>query len=172
MAPLEPLRSLPDHARVWIYAADRTLGESEQIRLIELLDSFCANWRSHGRPVKSTATVIEGRFAVIAGEIPGGDISGCGIDASVHALDEAANELGLRWMPALSIHFRGSDGSISSVSRSEFRSMARSGDVTSRTRVFDLSLQSVGDLRAGRFEQPAESTWHGSVFGMKPALVS
>lgn len=164
MESLKPLFSLPDDARVWIYASDRALDEVEQARLVEVLDSFCENWRSHGRRVESAATVLEGRFAVIAGDIPDGDISGCGIDASVHALDQAANEIGLMWLPALAVHYREQNGSITSVSRAEFRSMVRSGRVTPRTPVFDVSIETLRALRAGRFEQPAEATWHGRVF--------
>lgn len=172
MERLNSLKSLPDSARVWIYAADRTLDESEQDRLVELLESFCGSWRSHGRRVESAATVLEGRFAVISGDIPGGDISGCGIDASVHALDRAARELDLGWLPGLAVHFRSRDGSISSASRADFRSMVKSNQVHSRTPVFDLSIETLGALRSGRFEQPAEATWHGRVFRLTGTGVS
>lgn len=169
---LTSLKTLPDSARVWIYAADRTLDESEQERLIESLESFCGNWSSHGRRVESAATVLEGRFAVISGDIPGGDISGCGIDASVHALDKAAEELDFGWLPALAVHFRSEDGSISSASRADFRSMVKAGQVHPRTSVFDLSIETLGALRGGRLERPAEATWHGRVFRLTGTGVS
>lgn len=169
---MESLNFLPDSARVWLYAADRSLAEADQIRLVELLKSFSGSWHSHGRRVESAATVLEGRFAVIAGDIPGGDISGCGIDASVHALERAAAELNLTWLPALYVHYRAEDGSPASASRQEFRSMAKSGLVTASTTVFDLSIESLGELRSGRFEQAAEATWHGRVFRLTTPAVS
>ncbi len=172
MESLNPLRSLPDAARVWIYATDRSLDKAEKARLIELLEMFCESWRSHGRRVESAATVLEDRFAVIAGDIPGGDISGCGIDASVHALNRAADELGLRWLPALSVHFRAADKSISSASRAEFRARVESGQVNPATPVFDLSIETLGAVRSGLFERPAESTWHGRVFRLTGPAVS
>ena len=82
--------SLSDEARCWIYIAERRLTEAEQTTLLEALQPFFAGWASHGRPVKGTATVLEDRFLVVAGAIAGGEISGCGIDASVHAAQEAA----------------------------------------------------------------------------------
>lgn len=164
MEPLNAFRALPDRARVWIYASDRILSPSEEERLVELLGSFCTNWKSHGRPVDSAVAVLERRFAIIAGDIPDGDISGCGIDASVHVLEKAAEELDVNWLPALYVHFRAPDGSTVSVPRSEFRGMAGSGDVGPNTPVFDLSVDTLAALRAGRFEQPGGSTWHGRVF--------
>ena len=169
MDALNTLRSLPDSARIWIYAADRTLDESEGKRLVEFLESFCAEWRYHGRKVNSAAAVLNGRFAVLAGVTAEGDISGCGIDSSVHALERAAAELSLQWLPGLYVHFRESNGSIRSVTRPNFRALAASGDVGPATPVFDLSVDSLGALRAGMFEQPAGSTWHGRVFRLAEA---
>lgn len=158
------LRKLPDSARVWIYAAGRDLNDLEENRVAEILNDFCSSWQSHGRPVESAAEVIDDRFAVIAGRIVGGDISGCGIDASVHALEKASSELALEWLPALILHYRDDNGVVHSVSRREFRDRVRAGDVNADTRVFDLSIESLGQLRAGEFEQPAGRMWHARVF--------
>lgn len=158
------LSHLPDSARIWIYVADRRLSAHESSRLLEYLDSFCANWQSHGRQVSSAAALFEDRFAVVAGVIPGGDISGCGIDASVHALERAADELNVGWMSGLMVHFRDGNGNVRSVSRPEFRRLVQIGELGSGTIVFDLSILTLGTLRAGKLEQPAGSTWHARVF--------
>ncbi len=160
----EPFSHLPDDARIWTYAGDRDLNELEENRTIEILQSFCASWMSHGRPVLSDAGMLESRFAVIAGHIPGGDISGCGVDASVHALNQARDELGLEWLSSLTVHYRDANGAIRSVSRAAFRACVRAGDVHEKTIVFDPGIQQLRDLRAGRFELPAEETWHRRAF--------
>ena len=147
----DPFSHLPDDARIWIYAADRDLNELEENRTIEILQTFCASWTSHGRPVPSGADMLESRFAVIAGHIPGGDISGCGVDASVHALDRAQDELALEWLPSLTVHYRDANRMIRSVSRAEFRASVEAGDVSEKTIVFDPGIQLLGDMRAGRF---------------------
>src|SRR5690606_5886843 len=77
--------TLPDDARLWIYACDRELNELEELRVKEILTEFCADWTSHGRSVESAADVIEGKFALIGGHIVDGDVSGCGIDKSTRA---------------------------------------------------------------------------------------
>lgn len=161
---LTRLTDLPDDARLWVYAADRDLNDLEEKRVAEILSDFCRSWTSHGRRVQSAADVLEGRFAVIAGMIPDGDVSGCGIDASVHALDRAASELALQWLPGVMVHYRDENGVIRSIPRSKFRELVRSGTVTSATHVFDLSIQTLGQLRAGMLEQSAGDTWHARVF--------
>ena len=160
----DPLRGLPDSANLWIYAADRDLNDLEEKRVAEILQGFCSSWQSHGRPVDSAADVLGGRFALIAGRISDGQISGCGIDASVHALTKAASEMGFDWLPALLVHYRDEHGVIRSVSRSDFRSLVCDGDVDADTMVFDLSIRTLGQLRRGEFERRAAETWHAQVF--------
>lgn len=154
---------LSDDARLWIYAADRNLTPVEAEAVQRALDGFCANWTSHGRPVRSAATVLYDRFLVIAGEIPGGDVSGCGIDSSTRVIAEVSQQLGFSWLPALYVFYRHADG-VEGVPRPIFRQRVRDGAVTAATPVFDLGLQTLGALRRGAFEQPAGASWHARVF--------
>lgn len=165
------MKQLPEDARVWMYAADRELNELEENRVREILEDFCSNWTSHGRTVKSAADVIEGRFAVLAGCIEGGDVSGCGIDKSVHALDKAASELAFEWLPGLRVHYRDDRGVPRSVTRQDFRNLVRSGAITAETPVFDFSIQTLGQLRSGAFERPAGDSWHARVFRIEQPTV-
>ncbi len=158
--------TLPDDARLWIYACDRELNELEELRVKEILTEFCAEWTSHGRSVESAADVIEGKFALIGGHIVDGDVSGCGIDKSTRALNAAASELGFEWLPGLTIHYRDDRGVPRSVSRPEFRRLVNEGVVTGDTLVFDLSIDTVGRFRRGEFERRASSTWHARVYGI------
>lgn len=156
--------SLPDTARCWIYVAERRLTEAEQATLLEALQPFFAGWASHGRPVQGAATILEDRFLVVAGVIVGGEISGCGIDASVHAVEETAGRLCITWSSPLLVFFRDDDGALQSLPRSAFRNRVADGAVTAETPVFDLSLTTLGHLRSGAFEKPAGASWHARVF--------
>ena len=164
------LETLPDDARVWMYATDRELNELEENRVREILEGFCSGWTSHGRSVQSAADVIEGRFAVIAGCIEGGDVSGCGIDKSVHALEKAASELAFEWLPGLLVHYRGGKGVPRSVTRQEFRDLVQSGAVSADTPVFDFSIETLGKLRNGAFERRAGDAWHARVFRIEQPI--
>ena len=157
--------ALPDDARCWIYVADSPLTEAEQTSLLGALDTFFAGWASHGRPVQGAATCLDNRFLVVAGVIAqGGDLSGCGIDASVHAVEESAHRLGVTWASPLLVFFRDADATVQSLPRSAFRKLVADGTVHAETRVFDVSLSTLGQVRGGAFEQPAGASWHARIF--------
>ena len=155
---------LPDHARLWVYAADRPLSETEQARLLQRLEAFFGQWASHGRPVEGAATLRHDRFLLLAGLVRGGEISGCGMDASVHAVEEASAALGFSWRSPLDVFYRDAEGAVEALARAAFRKRVREGDVTAETSVFDLSITALADVRQGRFERPAGETWHALVF--------
>ncbi len=157
--------TLPDAARCWIYIADRRLTEAEQASLLDALTPFFKGWASHGRPVQGAATCLDDRFLVVAGALTQeGTISGCGIDASVHAVEEAAARLGVKWASPLLVFFRNAQGHVDSLPRSAFKRLVADGTVTAQTRVFDVSLMMLGQLRNGGFEKPAGASWHARVF--------
>lgn len=163
--------NLSPDARCWFYAADRSLLEDEQTRVLKALDPFFAGWTSHQRPVRGQAAFIADRFLVIGAEIPNANISGCGIDKSVHAVEEVATALGFSWCSPLLVFWRDESGEVQHGKRSDFRKLVRSGMVSGETLVFDLSVETLGPLRDGAFEKPAAQSWHGLVFRLN-ALAS
>lgn len=159
--------ALPDDARCWVYPSDTPIAPETQTALLEHVDAFLDDWASHNRPVQGRATVLYDRFLVLAATLPdGGDISGCGIDASTHAIDEAAAARGVTWVPSLHVVYRTPDGTVDTVSRSTFRTRVDDGSVTVDTTVFDPSVTTLGAVRHGAFEQPAGTSWHARVFSI------
>lgn len=160
-APLFP--EMPTNARCWIYAADSRLDAATQEALHARLTSFLEGWTSHQRAVHGAVTIRDDRFLMVAAYVEGGDVSGCGIDSLVHAVDEAAAPLGISWARALSVFYRDADGRVQAASRGDFRAQVQEGTVTARTPVFDPSLTTLGAVRS-RFEQPAGDSWHARLF--------
>ncbi|MFO7314485.1 hypothetical protein [Rhodothermus marinus] len=161
---------LPDEARLWIFAADRPLSDAESQTLLETLAPFLEGWTAHGLPVRGQATVLHRRFLLLAGHVPGGEISGCSIDAATRAVEAAAREVGITWISPLAVFYRDADGTVQRATRGQFRRLIAEGKVTAETPVFDLSLTTVGDLRRGAFEKPAGRSWHARVFALTPQL--
>lgn len=163
------LPDLPADARLWIFTADRALTADEQTRLRDTIERFVAEWTSHGRPVPGGALLLEDRFVIVAARLEGG-VSGCGIDSLVHAVEAAGEDVGVGWVDGLQVVFRGADGAVRVLPRPAFRQLAREGDVTAATPVFDTTLATLGALRNEGLERPAGSAWHGRVFRlMEPA---
>jgi len=159
-----PFPAFPDDASLWIYVADRALSNEEQTRLLERLQPFFAQWTAHGHRVRGEALILHDRFLLVAGFVPDGELSGCGIDASIQAIKEAFAALPTGFLPALDVLFRDGDGVIRSVPRPVFRRLVRSGAVTAATTIFDPSITTVKALREGGFEKPAGRSWHAKVF--------
>ena len=152
---------LPDDARVWIYTAHRSLTEQESHQLVALLTPFLQQWTYHGKPVQGAADVLYHRFLVIGASDP--EISGCGIDASTRAVEDAGKALDIQWLSSLTVCYRTPSGTIEAIPRHEFRKRVRNGLITAQTPVFDTSITTLQALRTS-FEKPAASSWHARIF--------
>jgi hypothetical protein len=163
MADPSSLSDLPDDARLWIHAADAPLPDATQTALLDRLSAFIDEWTSHQRAVEGAATILHDRFLVVAAATRDGDISGCGIDDLAHAVDDAASDLDIAWVPSLHVLYRDDDGAVVATSRRTFQQRAEDGTVTADTPVFDPSLTTLGALRNGQFEGPARNSWHAQL---------
>ena len=156
--------SLTEDARLWIYATDRDLSQTERSNILDSLNAFINSWLSHGRKVHAEAALLHHRFVVIAAQIPESEISGCGIDASVHAVEAIGAEVGFSLLSGLNIMYRDEAKKVQHASRSEFRKAVRAGVIHGETVVFDTSLTRLGSLREHQFEMHARDAWHATVF--------
>jgi hypothetical protein len=161
------LPALPDAARVWIHPSSAPLADETQAALRDRLEQFVAEWSSHRQAVEGGVAILYDRFVVLAGaRTDGADPSGCAIDDATQAVEAAAAELEVEWVPSLHVLYRAADGAIAAVSRSTFRARAEAGAVTTATTVFDPSVTTLGAVRDGDFEQPAGRAWHADAFDL------
>ena len=153
---------LPDSARLWIFGVGRSLSGAEEARLLESVAAFLGGWKAHGRRLAALHEWVGGRFLLVAVDDRAVPPSGCSIDALVGRLRGLEAEFGTEIVGGAPVWYRsgGTGGAIERVSRPVFRDRARAGLVTGETVVFDLSLERVGELRAGRFERPVGESWH------------
>lgn len=73
-------------SRVWIYQSNRLFSVREALQLEEILESFVANWKSHGTPVKGFATLFFGQFIILMADERATGVSGCSTDSSVRMI--------------------------------------------------------------------------------------
>lgn len=161
--PQDLFTNVPDNGRVWIIPTDRPLNEDQKAAVLSHLADFFENWQSHGRNVEAESAILADRFIVVSAFIPGSEVSGCGIDASVHALDEIAGKVGFNRAPVLDIFFE-ENGHVQSVDRQTFAQLAERRDISPDTTVFDTSISSAGDWKKGLFSRPVSESWHAGVF--------
>jgi hypothetical protein len=154
--------NFPDSARVWVFALARELSPSERALVGAELDDFTRAWKSHGAPVHGGYEILENRFVMIAGYVDDG-VSGCSTDSMMRVMTSLKKEQGIDGFDRTLVLFR-QDGLVRAVSREEFQKMVDAGEVQDQTAVFDATIQTVGDLRAGRFETTFARAWHASAF--------
>lgn len=154
-----PFSSLPDDARLWALAAPRPLSAAEAERVLRVVDDFLADWRAHGQPVRGARALREQQFLFVAADERATGVSGCSLDALFRVFKALEQELGVPLGDAAPVWYRTPAGEVASVSRAEFRARAARGEVGEETPVFDLTIATVGELRAGAGEKPAGQSW-------------
>jgi len=156
--------NLPGDSDVWVYTASRILSDKDSAELTSLLSQFASDWSSHGRMVDSGFKVINKQLVLLGANIPGGDISGCGIDKSLQMLTDFSRTRDFQWVDSLSIVYRNSESELSVESRAGFRTKVASGEVTADTVVVDTSLRLLDSVRTGMLELKSADSWHGRLF--------
>ncbi len=160
--PLVDFARLPDTARLWVFPASRQLDESERTSLLATVDEFLEQWAAHGVPLAVGRDWRFDRFLLVAVDEQATGASGCSVDALVRCLRGVESDIDVRLTDYEPIVFR-TGTSIRTASRTEFSSMAATGDVDLSTVVFDNSITSVGDLQQGRWELAAGESWHANL---------
>ncbi len=157
---LVPLADLPDDARVWCFGADPTPGPERGGRLLEEMRAFVSEWTAHRKALRAGVGWWLDRFLCVAVDESAAGASGCSIDALSDRLRELERELGLSLLDATPVWFRDASGAIRSAPRETFRALAARGEVGAETPAFDLTVATLGELRAGRLERPVRESWH------------
>lgn len=161
--PRVEFEHLPEHARLWVFAADRALTPTERDRLLVEVDGFLDRWTAHGIALTAARQWRYERFLFLGVDERAAGVSGCSIDSLMRDLKVLEAELGVTLLDHAAVLFRRGD-SIERVSRDGFAELVRAGAVTLETPVYDNTVASVGDLKAGRWEGPAANAWHARAF--------
>jgi hypothetical protein len=157
--PLVPFESLPDTARVWVFASDKPVTGARSHQLLAAVDQYLSQWQAHGHPLTCGRDWRDDRFLAIGVDQTDAYASGCSIDGMFRALQALQGQLGATLVNGSLVHFRDRQGAIRSATRDEFLSLAHDGNVTGDTAVFDPTVTTAGEWRQ-RFETVVGRSWH------------
>ncbi len=160
--PLTDFESLPDDARLWVFGASAPIDEVDSPKLLTAVDLFLGQWKAHGHPLTSARAWHDERFLVIAVDQRTEGASGCSIDGLFRLLQGQEKAIGASMVGGGQVFFRDKVGLVHSISRTEFASLAKVGEVGADTMVFDTSVASLGAFRAG-FEKPVRNSWQAQL---------
>lgn len=144
---------LGNDSYVWIFGISPALDARQSEQLLAHVNAFLEGWNAHGTPIPGAAEVREGSFLIVAAD-ESRERSGCSIDRMFGTLKQLERDLGVAILDANRVFFRGEEG-IKAIPRSDFRSAANA-----QTPVFDITVERLGDVRAGAWEKPAADSWH------------
>lgn len=142
--------SLPDHARVWIYQANRQLTEHEVQQAQPAGQRFVAQWAAHGQELRASVAVRYYYFLIIALDEHHHAASGCSIDSSVgfvRALEEAFSKNGspINFFDRTQIAFL-RDDTVQLLPLAQVKSQLADGSITPDARMFNNVINTKADL--------------------------
>ena len=160
---LSALAALPDEIPVWLFGFERPLSAEDRARIGTIFDTFLQGWKSHGTPVTGGYAILYDRFVAVAGHSQDG-LSGCSIDSFVGNFKTLKSRFGLDGLNRALVFYRDRQGIVQSASRLAFQQKLDSGKIGSATPVFDTTVATLGQLRAGALESTLQKCWHARAF--------
>lgn len=160
---MKEFSQLADHARVWIYQAERNLIESEIANIKQVGRVFLEQWTSHGAHMDAAMEVLHERFIVIALDEQAASASGCGIDKSVHFMQELSAQMNIDFFQRTVVVYRNELGWVEAPIN-QFWAMRKALIVNDSTTVVDTTVRTLGELRQ-KLVVPFQLSWHAEMWG-------
>lgn len=157
--PLVAFASLPDDARVWVFGSAEEVSSDSEAVLLASVDNYLGGWCAHGSPLTVGRDWRDARFLAIAVDQRAENASGCSLDALFRVLRDLELRLGTSLLGNTRVYYKAQDNSLRIADRSGFASLAQGGSIDAETRVFDLTVQTVGEWR-DRFDTTVAKAWH------------
>jgi hypothetical protein len=150
---------LPDTARLWVFGSTRPLNHEQVQMLTENMSRFLAQWDSHQKEVTAAWQLKYNQFILIGVDETKTAISGCSIDSMVHNLRAFEQRSGSDILNTSSqVFYRDANKTVQCITREEFGQLVENGVVSEDTIVFDNSIQSIRELRWGKWEIPMKDS--------------
>ena len=97
--------SITDHAKIWIYQANRPINTEEKAVIREHLDVFLSQWTAHGSTLQSAGDVLYDYFLIICVDESFHKPGGCSIDSSVRFVQELGQRMNLDFFQRTNLAF-------------------------------------------------------------------
>lgn len=152
-----PFNTLDDNSRIWIYQSNRPLTDVELRTVSDALTVFCNDWKAHGESLKTSFTIADNQFIVLAADEDFHLPSGCSIDSSVRVLKEVQTSIGTDFFDRTRIAFFKSNAVVS-FPMAELKQRFSSGELLGSTLTFNTLALSKGEF-LGRWKIATETTW-------------
>ena len=151
------LTDLAPDSKVWIFAPNPLLKESDVSLLEERLNEFASSWVSHDNKLKCGATVLYNQFAIIAVDNSFVVSSGCSMDTLHRFISTLNIEFEVDFLNRNVFQYL-DDGAVKLIKQGELKTALQENKITSKTLFFDKLVDKLDDLRS-EFLKPIDSFW-------------
>jgi hypothetical protein len=138
---MSKLFSMPAHSRVWIYASDKPLSEVQVAEIKQEAEIFATGWTAHSKQLKAEADILYNTFLIFMLDESYNDVSGCGIDKSVHFVTETGKKYGLDFFNRMKVQLLSGTGEVRSYSKQQLQELINKGEITGESPAFDNLVQ-------------------------------
>jgi hypothetical protein len=148
---------LPLDARVWVYAANKKLSSVEQTHIMNQALAFTKDWSAHQVPLKTSFTIVNDVFLIFGVDVAHHDVSGCGIDKSVHLVQKWEQELNLSLFNRMQLEYL-ANNDIQFASKNQVLDAYSKGLINNDTLFFNKSIGTIAELQS-QFKVPFKQSW-------------
>ncbi len=153
---------MPDHARLWIYQAERSLTDQEVELVRHGTIDFLNQWQAHGQELKASFELKFNQFLILAVDESFSQVSGCSIDASVHLIKSLENKLHLSFSTSRKVAFF-QEEKINLYPFHELKQHVQNKMIKPETQIFDNTIKNIADLNQN-WLVPCSQTWMNRYF--------
>lgn len=149
----------PD-SRVWIYQADKILGDGEVDTIEKEVKTFVSSWAAHGKPLEAGFAILFNTFVILVVDEQKEKASGCSIDSSVKVFKELGKTLKIDFFNRFAITYI-QDEEFNCVTKEQFETLVNKN--TSNLWVFDNTQTKLSSLYKN-WLVPFENSWQKNYF--------
>lgn len=152
-----PFDSLPAHARLWIYQANRPVTNSEKNIISDALLAFTQQWLVHGEPMMASYAIYHDQFLILAADEGYNAASGCSIDGSVRALKTLGEQLHIDFFDRGTVAFK-KENQLTLIPVASLKSAGKEGTWNEDTLTFNNLVATKSEFETGWIVR-AGDTW-------------
>ena len=100
---LADFHSLPEESRIWLYAREKALTQSQQDYILNIISEELKGWNAHQQPLTAGVSILENHFIVVGLDENKNGASGCSIDTLQKTIQELEKDLSIALMNRLNV---------------------------------------------------------------------
>lgn len=137
---------MPETSRIWIYQADRSLGQEEVDFVRNVSHNFLTDWSAHGNALKASFSVERNQFLILTVDEGHSQASGCSIDSSVHLIKALEEKLQTSLTNSGNVAFLKNE-EVVIYPFQEIKNKVSEHQIAPETKIFDNTVKNMADFR-------------------------